>query len=817
MRERINLNDDWRFSVEYNKSMLDKNYNTDELQEVRLPHSVVETPFNYFDESIYQMVSAYIRKIYIPKEWEGKSLNLTFEGAAHRAEVFINSELVKVHENGYSAFTIDISNYVKFDLENTIFVKLDSNESLNQPPFGLVIDYMTYGGIYREVYLEVVDSCHIEDAFIYTNTNDYKNWNIVSEIKIKDTGSIENNNYRIEQKILQANEQGVLVSKFESEVDDIEKDAKIKIENSIAAISTWELENPWLYFSQYNLYQGERLLDSLTIRFGFRTAVFKKDGFYLNGKKIKIRGLNRHQSYPYVGYAMPANAQKEDAEIIKKELGLNAVRTSHYPQSQHFIDRCDEIGLLVFTEIPGWQYIGDENWQNIACRNTREMVEQYRNHPSIILWGVRINESEDNDEFYKKTNKIAHEIDPCRQTSGVRFITKSSLLEDVYSFNDFSHIGQNDGTLKKKGVTSDEDKPYLITEYNGHMYPTKSMDTERLRTEHAIRHANVVASYYKKNDIAGGFGWCMFDYNTHRDFGSGDRICYHGVMDAFRNPKLAAAVYASQKDAFGVGDVFAELTSSMDIGEYPGGNIDDIYAFTNAESVKLYKNNEFVKEFYPLGGKYNAMPHPPVCINDTVGNLMEQHEGFSSKKSETLKGVFKLIKKYGHSSMPIKFKLKMLLTMMRYSLSKSEGYRLYSTYIANWGGVVNTFRFDFILYGEVAKTIVIRPMSETRLVATAIRLELTEDRTYDATLVRFRMESENGRVLPFCNDIVKLEVSDNLKVMGPTEIPLRGGLGGAWIKTNKQREFTKTEEDGFLRLTSGIHEKVINFRIVQKH
>lgn len=132
---------------------------------------------------------------------------------------------------------------------------------------------------------------------------------------------------------------------------------------------------------------------------GFRQAVFQKDGFYLNGHKLRIRGLNRHQSYPYVGYAMPASIQRMDAEVLKKELGLNAVRTSHYPQSQEFINRCDELGLMVFTEIPGWQHIGDEAWKAQAVENVKDMVIQYRNHPSIILWGVRINESQDDDEF----------------------------------------------------------------------------------------------------------------------------------------------------------------------------------------------------------------------------------------------------------------------------------------------------------------------------------------------------------------------------------------------------------------------------------
>ena len=101
------------------------------------------------------------------------------------------------------------------------------------------------------------------------------------------------------------------------------------------------------------------MTDEKTVRFGFRTAEFRRGGFYLNGERVFLRGLNRHQCYPYMGYAAPEALQREDARILKEELCCTAVRTSHYPQSRHFIDACDELGLLVFTELPGWQHIGE--------------------------------------------------------------------------------------------------------------------------------------------------------------------------------------------------------------------------------------------------------------------------------------------------------------------------------------------------------------------------------------------------------------------------------------------------------------------------
>jgi len=216
-------------------------------------------------------------------------------------------------------------------------------------------------------------------------------------------------------------------------------------------IELWDLEDPNLYEVTVTLRRNSEVFDTYKTRIGFRDAVVRPDGFFLNGERVMLRGLNRHQSFPYVGYAMPARVQRRDADILKFELGLNVVRTSHYPQSKHFLNRCDEIGLLVFEEIPGWQHIGDEEWKAVACENVREMIERDWNHPSIFLWGVRINESGDDHDFYTETNRIARELDPTRQTGGVRCIEQSEFLEDVYTMNDFIHSGGGEGLTGSEG------------------------------------------------------------------------------------------------------------------------------------------------------------------------------------------------------------------------------------------------------------------------------------------------------------------------------------------------------------------------------
>ena len=515
------------------------------------------------------------------------------------------------------------------------------------------------------------------------------------------------------------------------------------------------------------------------MRFGFRTVRFESDGFYLNGEKLKIRGLNRHQAYAYVGYAMPKSVQELDAEILKNELGVNAVRTSHYPQSQHFISRCDELGLLVFTEIPGWQYIGDEDWKQQAVKNTDEMVRQYMHHPSIMLWGVRINESQDCDELYRRTNAVAHTLDSGRQTSGVRYIEKSRLLEDVYAYNDFSHCGDNAGLKPKKSVTTKKNNGYLVSECNGHLFPTKSFDDERHRLSHALRHTRVLDAMYADGDISGIFPWCMFDYNTHQDFGSGDGICYHGVMDMFRNPKLAAAVYASQSDD----KPCCVVSSSMDIGEHPAGDIGKVYVFTNADCVRLYKDGVFVREFCPSRDEYPALPHPPVIIGDFIGELLVTQEGFDEKTAEAVKDCLLAVAKFGPSSLPPKILAKFARLMLLKGFKFSDGVELYGKYVGNWGDEATKWRFDAVKNGKTVSTVTRSPGQRVHLEVSASKTQLCEGDTYDAAAVRIRAVDEYGNLAPYWQEPVVLKCSGPIELIGPEIISLKGGSGGCYVKT----------------------------------
>lgn len=782
MTHRFYLNDDWLFTEQFEDSLAAPEYPENTLQPVRLPHTCKETPFHYFDESLYQMVSGYRRHLLIPKDWQGKRILLTFEGAAHDSTVFCNGKKVGEHHCGYTAFTVDLTDNVLYGQDNLLCVRLDSRENLNVPPFGYVIDYMTYGGIYRDVRLEVKEKVSLSDIFVHTAI-DFRSSPVTAQItsEITLTASDENvtiRQYYMPKSTVAAQESWRLMCE-QTVSADTTCDKKIALTAAITDPLLWDTEEANLYILKTQLYQDNTLLDETETTFGIREAVFKKDGFYLNGRKLMIRGLNRHQSFPYVGYAMPESMQKLDADLLKKELGLNAVRTSHYPQSHYFLERCDELGLLVFTEFPGWQHIGDDSWKAQAVANAKDMIRQYRNHPSIILWGIRINESPDDDAFYEKTNTVAHKLDPTRPTGGVRAMKKSHLLEDVYTYNDFLHDGEMPGCDPKKKVTSDMEKPYLISEYNGHMYPTKAFDNEERRSEHAIRHANVLDAVAGQSDIAGSFGWCMFDYNTHKDFGSGDRICYHGVMDMFRNPKLAANIYACEQEQTPV----LEITSSMDIGEHPGCNRGNIYILSNADSVKMYKNDRFIKEYLPEMSPYKHLKHGPILIDDFIGDSFAQNERFRKKHAKEITDAMNLVARGSLNHIPKRLYLTALKLLLIYHIDFAEVTRLYTKYIGDWGGTATVYRFDAIKDGKVVKSVTKEPVREIRLEAEADHTILTEQHSYDVALVRIRAVDDHGNVLPFYQEPVRLITEGDISIIGPDTITLQGGMGGTYVKS----------------------------------
>ena len=572
----------------------------DRGERVTLPHANIRLPWHSFDDQDFRFVSSYRRNFQALAGWKGKRVFLDFAGAMTAATVTVNGHAFPEYRGGYTPFSFEVTPHLNYGGDNLLAVQLDSTERKDIPPFGGNIDYLTFGGIYRDVQIRVVPATFIEN--VYAKPVRPLENNRALAVRCYLNGPVE----RPVKITVELRDSNAVLQTANATVSSAAPDQVTQMDiqmESLGAVELWDLKNPKLYTVVVGLAADDGSKDEYRTRVGFREAKFTPAGFLLNGGHVKLRGLNRHQTYPYVGGAMPARVQRRDAWILRRELHCNIVRTSHYPQSPDFLDACDELGLLVLEEIPGWQHIGDGAWQDLAVRNVGEMIRRDWNHPSIILWGVRINESQDNHDFYTRTNQLAHSLDDARQTGGIRYLRDSELLEDVFTINDFGFP-----------LKAPNHPLYLNTEFNGHMFSTKRFDNITRVAEHVTRHARVHNQLAGDDRYAGGIGWCAFDYNTHSNFGSGDRICYHGVSDIFRIPKPAAYVYKSQCDPRE--EVVLEagfFWSNGDKSEAAGPGAVPI--LSNCDHLKIYVAGELKQELDPDRHTFPNLQYPPFIMN----------------------------------------------------------------------------------------------------------------------------------------------------------------------------------------------------------
>lgn len=717
------LNRNWLFSEKVAPNATAAAFDDRGFTRVTIPHTNKLLPWHGFDDKSYQFVSIYRRHFKLPAMLQGKRVFVDFGGVMTAATVFINGERLGEYRGGYTPFSFELTAHVNWQGDNVLAVEVDSTERKDIPPFGGEIDYLTFGGIYRDVSLRFVPATFIENIFA-------KPVNVLKEDRRVDVrcflgnpddspnppvSRIKGRSREVDQAPLFLTVElrdGDRVIATESQIlNQARTQMDISLNLAGKVIELWDLEHPKLYQIRARLHTGTDLVDQLVdqydTRIGFREARFTPGGFFLNGKHLKLRGLNRHQTFPFVGQAMPARVQRRDAWILRRELKCNMVRTSHYPQSPHFLDACDEYGLLVLEEIPGWQHIGDQVWKDLSVSYVEAMIRRDWNHPAIILWGVRVNESGDDHDFYTRTNALAHALDDSRQTGGVRYKYDSEFLEDVFTMNDF-----------QLPLRPPNHPLYLNTEFIGHMYPTKRNDNIERVTEHAMRHARVHNQLGSDDKYAGGLGWCAFDYNTHANFCSGDRICYHGVGDIFRIPKPAAGVYKSQCDP--KEEIVLEPAFDWSRGDR-NESFNVAMISSNCEHLKIYIGDRLVADVDPDRQNFPNLQHPPFVTNIRDG----------------IRG--------------------------------------------GWGDL----KIEGYLGGQLVITRVLSGQGVDReLQVTPDDHELTGD-GIDATRVVLRVTDEHGNVRPFANAAIAMTIEGPGEIIGDNPFSLFGGVGAVWIKTKQ--------------------------------
>lgn len=765
LRLRTGLNFGWRFTPDYSPKK-SKNENFDfTIRPVDIPHNSGSGKFNYFSGEDDSKIVQYSKLFVVPAEMEGKRIILHFDGIMSCAAVFVNDKAAFAHKGGFTEFSYEITELLN-DSENKLTVIVDTSERADTPPYGAPVDFLSYGGIYRDVWIEAVPNMHVKDTFIRPMMTD-KGW------KLDITGEIAGEGERKLTFALYDGTKKLGSCQYKAE------QANYHVSWSVSAdVKPWTPDNPKLYIFKVSLSSG----DELDYTIGFRQVKVDGQGFYLNGKKIKLIGINRMQNYAYEGFAMPASAQRNDADLIKS-LGCNAVRTARYPQSKYFLERCDEIGLLVIADIPGYKYAEEGEWLDTLVQNAQEMVLADRNHPCIVMWGTRADDTKDNPAVNRKICDVVRGLDASRPMYGVRNFKGSDILEEVYGYNDYEKHNFNEPFNYNVTEISLGKSPVMITEHTGYLYPARSYGSERDLLEQALSHAEIIDAAYGGDEIIGVFGWCLNDYNSHSSFGGNDGVCSYGICDINRVPKLAAAVYSSNSSS----KPMLEISSAMMPGEHKAGVIGNIYAFTNCDSVRLYKNDELISEFFPDRKKYPNMPHPPILIDDLIGKRMTDNEGFDEKKEQNVRRAMNELGEVGAVAPQSKKEGFMALFTSKNKLSMDEVARLYEEYAVT-RTAKTVFKFEGIIGGKAAITVIKEPVTKIKLKVNVSSSRLIHGETYDAARIEVVAVDSNDNRITYFTDSLEVICDGALEVIGPSIIALTGGATAFYVRTKGGRK-----------------------------
>lgn len=626
----IRLNQGWKFrAVDAPESS---------ATAVTLPHVPVKLSWQDWDPNNWQRVWAYSREFPSPLKSDAKArVFLRFEGVLTGAKPVLNGHSLEEHLGGFLPFEREITSLLQ--AKNQLEVAVDGRW-LNVPPGGTPkgpqqIDYLMPAGIHRDVTLRVLPELFLDDVFAKPVDVLGTGCHLAIRCTV-DAGRASKRPVSIEAKLLDG-EKVVGAASTSANVDSPGRTDVQFTMDGLRGVSLWSPDSPKLYTLNLTLHEKGGAEHKHITRVGFREAHFAVDGFYLNGKKTRIFGLNRHELFPYMGFAAPSRAMRHDAELLRKQYNCNTVRCSHYPQTEAFLDACDELGLMVWEEVPGWQYIGDDAWRELLMRDVRTMIVRDRNHPSIIVWGVRVNESRNDVPLYTKTTALAKSLDDSRQMSGTMTRRSSKdWVEDVFAYDDY-HAAPDGSVAMYEALP---DVPFFFAEAvgqfayehgGGFKQYYRRAGARDVQEGQACYHAQGHDRAARDPRSAGVIAWCAIDYASQMN---GYRaVKCPGVTDTFRIPKLGATFYQSQVSP-SVRPVI-EPSFYWDFAEGVGpGN--KAMIFSNCDRLVITAGARPPVTVQPDKAGYPNLRYAPFVVDLSVTNHNGEDlvvEGFVSGKS----------------------------------------------------------------------------------------------------------------------------------------------------------------------------------------
>lgn len=586
-------------------------YDDSAWQKIVVPHTWDTSPDNPFAApGHFRGVGWYRRTLEIPSGWRGMRVLMHFNGVFQVTDAWANGRHVGQHTGGYTSFAFDITDAVDFGKANAIAVKVDDVLS----PFIAPAEernVANYGGIYRSVRLEVMDPVHVRYNGTWVTFEGDEGRPIIRIRTWVENQSRSSRSLRIENEVLDAAGQSRAKLEADARIGAGQGKSFDQKTGAIRDPRLWSPDSPYLYHLVTTVFEGDRALDQYVTRFGIRFMRHDASvGFTLNGKPINLHGVDRRQDYGFLGDAVPEAIGVKDIRLIK-EMGANFIRTAHYPQDPAVLNTCDELGILVWEEVPNIAvhiYPPDEEGgepvyttrfprplMDDLKHQLREMVERDRNRPSVIIWGFADDLSTYKyPEDFVELSDYTHKLDPARWTAG-----RCPHVTDIMDATSYEDL--------LKAQREHPEKKYIWNEWG-------AISCERGREEPAlINHGRIQAVSDSEMALSqegllmqwnalpwlGTAKWCMYDCGEPN--GSVTRSLwaprdgqqtlrwpfndYLGVSDMWRIPKNAYFFLQSQWTENPMIHIVGHWTWPEDVG-----NSRKVRIYSNCNTVELFLN-----------------------------------------------------------------------------------------------------------------------------------------------------------------------------------------------------------------------------------
>lgn len=653
-REVYSMNPAWRFHKGAVESAETKEFNDKDWTVVSLPDGIEYLPteasgcINYQGEVWY-------RKHFTPDAvLKGKKLFLHFEAIMGKSKVFVNGKLLTEHFGGYLPVIADMTDVLDWNGDNVIAVWADNSDDPSYPPGKAqdVLDYTYFGGIYRDCWLIAHNNVFITDpnyenevagGGLFVAFGKVSDALAEVQLKIHVRNATKNPfSGQVEYMLLQPD--GTEVARLSDKIQvKAGRATTVSDRMPVKQPMLWTPSTPTLYNLLVRVLDKEgNVIDGYRRRIGIRSIEFKgKDGFYLNGRPYgkPLIGANRHQDFAVVGNAVANSIHWRDAKKLK-DVGMEIIRNAHCPQDPAFMDACDELGLFVIVNTPGWQFWNDApEFAQRVYSDIRNVVRRDRNHPSVWLWEPILNETWYPADFAKNTRDIVDAEYPYPYCySGSDSEARGHENFPVY----FAHPANMQDASKEIDPT----KTYFtrewgdnVDDWSSHNSPSRvarnwGEQPMRVQAQHYACPYYPVTSYdvlYKQSpQHVGGCLWHSFDHQRgyHPD------PFYGGLMDVFRQPKYSYYMFMAQRPA---------VKNDRNAGSGPMVYIAHEMTPFSGKDVTVYSNCDEVRLTFNKGGKTYTykkdknrpgMPSPVITFPDVYDFMVDKAFSRTQKQDD---------------------------------------------------------------------------------------------------------------------------------------------------------------------------------------